>query len=90
MTAKEYLEQAEYLDQHINALMAQIMSLRDLVTKTTSVLNDTPVTHTRDMQRSQEIIAKIIDLEKELDAEIDRLVDLKRDIMTSLSLIDNQ
>ena len=89
MTAKEYLEQAEFMDSHINAMLEQIMSMRDLLTKTTSVMNDTPVTHTRNMHRSQEIIAKIVDMERELDEEIDRYMDLKAEISGCIASLED-
>lgn len=80
MTAKEYLNQAYWLDRRINSKLEQISALRETATKATSVMNDTPVSHSRNVQSMQETIAKIVDMEHELDREIDALVDLKREI----------
>ena len=42
MTTKEYLAQAYRIDQRINSKFEQIVSLRELATKATSTLSDTP------------------------------------------------
>ena len=42
MTAKEYLDQAYRLDQRINSKLEQVLSLRDLTTKATATMSDTP------------------------------------------------
>ena len=36
-----------------------------------------------------EAIAKIVDLQAEINADIDRLVDLKRSIVTAIKAVDN-
>lgn len=89
MTAKEYLSQAYRLDQRINAKLEQVMSLRGLATKATSTLGETPVSGTRNVHRMEDIIIKIIELENEIDQDIDRLIDLKREIVTVIKAVSN-
>ena len=89
MTAKEYLSQAYRLDQRINAKLEQVMSLRGLATKATSTLGDTPVSGTRNVHRMEDIIIKIIELENEINQDIDRLIDLKREIVTVIKAVSN-
>lgn len=89
MTAKEYLEQAWTLDQRINCMLEQQSTLKELATRTTNVLRHDVVDQTRDVHAREEIIAKIIDMEKEIDAEIDRLVDLKREIYQVIGQVEN-
>jgi len=43
MTAKNYLSQAYRIDQRINSKLEQVQSLRELATKATATLNDSPV-----------------------------------------------
>ena len=81
MKAKEYLSQAYRLDQRIDAKIEQVMSLRNLAAKATSTLSDAMPSGTRNVHRMEDIIIKIIDFENEINADIDRLVDLKREIM---------
>jgi len=37
----------------------------------------------------EDIIAKMVDLENEISADIDALVDLKREIVTAIKSVDN-
>ena len=89
MTAKEYLGQAYRLDQRINSKLEQVMSLRDLTTKATATMSDMPGGGSRNVYRMQDIIGKIIDLENEINADIDQLVDLKRDIVAIIKAVEN-
>ena len=81
MTVRDYLSQAHRIDKRINSKLEQVQSLRELATKATATLSDTPVGSGRNTQSMSEIIAKMIDLENEINADIDRLVDLKREIV---------
>jgi hypothetical protein len=85
MTAKEYLEQARYLDQRINSKLTQVESLRSLATRITTVYSDMPHNASRDNHKFEKILAKIVDLESEIDSDVDRLVDLKKEIMTAIN-----
>ena len=87
MTAKEYLSQAYRLDQRIDAKIEQVASLRNLAAKATSTLSDVAPSGTRNVHRMEDIIIKIIDLENEINADIDILVDLKREIMAAIRSI---
>ena len=80
MTAKEFLEQAYKLDQRINSKMMQIEALRSLATKCTAVIREDPVHGGNNGHRIEDTIIRIVEKERELDAEIDRLVDLKKEI----------
>ena len=89
MTAKEYLSQAHRIDQRINSKLEQVKSLRALAEKATSTLSDTKVSGTNNVTRMQDIITKMVDLEAEINADIDTLVDLKREISTAIKQVDN-
>ena len=89
MTAKAYLSQAYRLDQRINAKLEQVASLRNLATKATSALSDTIPSGTRNVHRMEDIILKIMDLENEINADIDHLVDLKREIVSAIKHVSN-
>ena len=89
MTAKEYMEQARYLDMQINSKIEQVRSLNELATRVTTVYSDMPHSPNRNTSRMEETIAKIIDLESEIDRDIDALVDLKREIMRVVNSIES-
>ena len=87
MTAKEYLSQAYRIDQRINAKLEQVMALRNLASKATGTLSDMPRSDTPNVCRMEDIILKIIDSEHEINAEIDRLVDLKREMRVVIGAV---
>ena len=89
MTAKEYLNQAYWLDRRINSKLEQLDTLRAMATKTTSIMRDDVVSHTRNVHSLQDVIAKIVDMQNEVNADIDRLVDLKSDIMHTIKEVNN-
>ena len=89
MTAKQYLKQARYLDERINTKIAQVSSLHDLATKATSTLSDMPGSPTRNTHRMEDIIIKILMLENEINTDIDKLVDLKDEILSVINGVDD-
>ena len=89
MTAKEYLSQARYLDLRINSKVQQVASLNDLATKATSTLTGMPRNPNHATSTMEEAIAKIIDLQSEINSDIDRLVDLKQEISTTIKAVSN-
>ena len=89
MTAKEYLSRAYRLDARINAKLEQVMSLRELACKATSTLTDVPPSGTRNVHKMEDVIVKIIELENEVNADIDTLVDIKRKIVEIIKAVKN-
>lgn len=89
MSNKEYLAQAYRIDQRINSKLEQIVSLRELAAKATSTLTDTPSSGTRNIHSMEAIIVKMMELESEINADIDVLVDLKKEIMFIIKSINN-
>lgn len=89
MTAKAYLSQSLRLNQRINSKLEQIQSLWELATKCTPFLTRMPKTPNQDGSLMADTVLKIIDLEKELQKDIDRLVDLKKEIMAVVMAVDN-
>ena len=89
MTIKEYLSQAYRIDQRINSKLEQVQSLRELAVKATSTLSETYSSGSANKQTMEGVIVKIIDLENEIDEEIDRLVDLKQEIVSMIKQVKN-
>lgn len=80
MTAKEYLSRAYRIDQRINAKLMRISELRALAQKCTVAYGGERVSHTRNVASLEDSVMKIMEAEKELDAQIDLLVDTKKEI----------
>ncbi|GHU90032.1 hypothetical protein FACS1894217_08860 [Clostridia bacterium] len=89
ISAKEFLSQAYRIDQRINSKLEQIQSLRDLANKATATLTDMPSSGTRNVSRMEDIIIKMVDLENEINADINGLVDTKHQIVTAIKGVNN-
>lgn len=80
ITAKEYLSQAYRIDQRINTKLMRISELRALAQKCTVAYGGERVSHTRNVASLEDAVMKIMEAEKELDTQIDLLVDTKKEI----------
>ena len=89
MNTKDYLSQAYRIDQRINSKLAQVMSLRDLLGKATGTLSGAPKAATPNPHSMEDTIAKMVDLENEINEDIDALVDLKAEIMRRIKRVEN-
>ena len=89
MTTKEYLSQAYRLDRRINSKLEQVASLNELATKCTSTLTGMPRNTNRATSTIADAVAKIIDLQAEINRDIDRLVDIKRDMVRAIKGVNN-
>lgn len=89
MMAKEYLSQSLRLNQRINSKLEQIQSLRELATKYTSIITGMPRNPNHGGSTMADALMKIVDLETELQNDVNRLVDLKEEIMAVVKAVDN-
>lgn len=89
MIAKDYLAQTYRIDQRINSKLEQITSLRELATKATSTISDMPHNPSKNIHSMESIIVKMVDLENEINADIDKLVDLKWHIVSIIKSVRN-
>ena len=89
MTVKEYLSQAYRLDQRINSKIEQLKRWQDLAIKATSTLSKTSNCSYENRHKLEDNMVKIIDLKYEINNDIDRLIDLKKDIMALINAVKN-
>lgn len=89
MTTKEYLSQAYRLDQRIHSKLEQVSTLRSLAQKMTVSFGNEGGRGVRNQSPMENTIVKIMDLEEEIDQEIDRLIDLKQEIMGVISSVQD-
>lgn len=87
MDAKAYLEQARNINLQIDSKLEQVYALRQLATKASSALSPVPPSGTPNPHRLEETIARMMDMEQEVDEAIDGLVELKADIMKAISRV---
>ena len=89
MTAKEFLNQAYLLDQRIKSKSEQIQSLNELATSCTATMTGMPHNPNRSTSHMADAVCKIIDLQNEINRDIDRLVDLKREIVAVIKAVED-
>lgn len=87
--AKTYLQQIELIDIRIQNKLDEQAHMRSIALSITSALRPDPVSGSGAHDKIGDAMAKVVDLEKEIDREIDRLVNTKRDIESLLSGVKN-
>ena len=89
MTAKEFFQRNYYLEQRVNSRLRRLSDLRQLAGQVTSSLGREPVRGSADVHKLDGTIAKIVDMEREINEEIDRLVDAKRETMAVIRQVEH-
>jgi len=90
MNAKEYLSQAVWLDRMIDSKLEQLEMLKSLAMKVTSSFTKEKISGGNiEKSKMESTMVKVIDLEHEINADIDRLVNLKKDIQDTINKIDD-
>jgi DNA-directed RNA polymerase specialized sigma subunit len=90
MTAKEYLLQAYLLEERIDSKLEQVEALRSLATKSTAIIRSHPGSGGGNDSFMEDAIIKIVDMEREITAEMERMVDLKKEIAETISRVEDQ
>lgn len=89
MTAREYL--SRYLDaiKMVQAKSEQITSLRCIATKATTTYSDAP--RSAGVQdRIGNIVARIVDLSREVDGETERLDIIRGEVETAIGAVEDK
>jgi len=92
MTNKDkikYLKRYINLDREIERKLEEVSRLRSKLTRITQVLTAEPRGGGSIYGKTEEIIAKIVDLEKEIDADVDRLVAIRDGIKTMIEAVED-
>ncbi|HBR01731.1 MAG TPA: flagellar biosynthesis protein FliA, partial [Ruminiclostridium sp.] len=90
MTAKEFLKQAYRLNELINSDLEELQGLRDLSRSISSPVLEEKVSGTKNTDPPfVKYVVRIVDLEKQIQQEVDRLVKLKTDIREAVNRMEN-
>ena len=89
MTAKDFLNQAYLLDQRIRSKSEQIEALNELATSCSAVLTGMPRNPSKSTSPMANAVDKIIDLENEIGHDMDRLVEIKKEIFAVIKAVDD-
>ena len=89
MTAKDYLRQIEKLDTLIKNKLIEKQQWRDVALGITARMGDERVQSSSNPQKMAAAIEKYIDLEKEIDEIINKLVDTKKQVISVIEQLDS-
>ena len=85
----KYLKRYINLDREIERKLEEVARLRAKLTRVTEVFTAEPKGGGSIYGKTEEILAKIVDLEKEIDADIDRLVAIRDGIKTIIEAVED-
>lgn len=89
MTAKEYLSRYRWQNDRINAKVEQVAELRRKAQTVSSGSSDGSHGSTP-YDRIGEITARIVDLEREINEDIDRSIDVQREIRAAITTVPDE
>lgn len=89
MNAREFLSQAYRLDERINSKVEQIKRLNELAEKTTSTITDMPKKPSASQTKMADAVEKIADLKMQLSEDMNRLIDIRREIGETIGGVEN-
>ena len=89
MKAEEFLSRAYRLDQQIQSKVAQLSRLRACICGTGVRYGDVKVQSSRQDSRVENAVVKILEEERAINEEIDRLVAIKREIREVINQVDD-
>ena len=87
--AKEYLERIKWYDVLIDSKLEELTTLNSMVKRITPVMNPTGAGGTGNQDKLGDTIAKIVDLQEEINRDVDMFVDMKREATTLLKKVRN-
>ena len=87
--AKKYLRQIEILDRRITAKTDEGQNVLDMLLRVTPVLRDTTSGGAAGHDKMENGVVKLTAYEEEISADIDKLVELKREISEVIDRVEN-
>lgn len=87
--AKEYLEKIKWYDVLIDSKLEELANLNSLVRRITPVINTTGGGGTGNQDKLGDTIARIVDLQEEINMDVDMFVDRKREATKLLKRMEN-
>lgn len=85
--AKEYLERIKWYDVMINSKLEELATLDSMVKRITPVMNTTGGGVSGNQDKLGDTIAKIVDLQAEINRDVDMFVDMKTEATALLKKI---
>jgi Protein of unknown function (DUF1492). len=87
MSVKEYLNRAYRLETNINNKIDQLKHLKALSKRVTAAYGTEVVSHSRNVGSMEDAVIRIMEAETALTAQIDKLVDVRKEIQETIDLV---
>ena len=84
MNARDYLHQLEVIETRISSIQFDIQQLKELAISVTPAYEGDRVQSSGSLQRTASAVERWVDKERELNAAIDKLVDLRLEIADTI------
>lgn len=88
MKAKDYLRQLQKLDKLIENKLAEKEQWRAIATSTTQQMTPDRVQTSGNQQKLADAVCKIVEIEAEIDACVDNLVDTKKEVISTIERLN--
>ena len=89
LDAKAFLQQVELFDNHINNKLEELDRLKALTTKITTSLKQDVVSSSGSQDKLGDAIAKIVDLEAEINEAVDTFIERKKAVSSIIEKVNN-
>ncbi len=86
---KAYLQKIRLYDTHINNKVAEMSRLKNMVLNITPTLKDDVVSGSGSKDKLGDTVAKIVDLQDEINKAIDEFVDRKNEVCALIDSLQN-
>ena len=80
MTAKQYLSQIRHIQLRLSAMATQLECLRSAAECITTTHSDMPCSDTRNIHKNEDAILRVLEWEKKMQSEVDRLAEINTTI----------
>ena len=87
--AKEYLSRVRLADTKINTKLDDLAQTKALALKVTSTLKQDSVSSSGRKDKVGDAVAKIVDLERDIDRAIDAYINFKKEVSAVIDQLDN-
>ena len=89
MEVKNYLRQVEKLDVRIQNKLIERQQWRDIALGITANVGGERVQASSSQQKMANAIEKCVDMESEIDALVDSLIEVKKDVITTIEQLES-
>ncbi len=90
MTVRDYFEQIREIDTRIRIKQEQILHLKEIATRATSVIEACRVSGTYKRSKMANAVEEMVDIERTIEKDIERLNRLYNEISGVIVKIDNE